>query len=31
VLTAVGVLVLGFFPGLIADVGDVAKTVAAGF
>ena len=31
VLTAVGVLVLGIFPNLIADVGDVAKTVAAGF
>ncbi len=31
VLTAVGVLVLGFYPDLIADVGDVASTVAGGF
>ncbi len=31
VITAFGVLVLGFFPGLIAEAGDVAKTVASGF
>ncbi len=29
-ITAVAVLVLGFFPNLIADAGDVAKTVASG-
>jgi len=31
VLTAIGVLVLGIYPDLIADVGDVASTVAGGF
>ncbi len=31
VLTAIGVLVIGFYPDVIADVGDVAKTVAVGF
>jgi len=31
VLTAAGVLLLGFFPDVIADAGEVAKTVAAGF
>jgi NADH-quinone oxidoreductase subunit N len=31
VLTAIGVLVIGFYPDVIADVGDAAKTVAAGF
>ncbi len=31
VLTAVGVLVLGFFPDLIAGAGEVASTVAGGF
>jgi NADH-quinone oxidoreductase subunit N len=30
-LSAVGVILLGFFPGLIADAGEVAKIVASGF
>lgn len=31
ILTAVGVVVIGIYPGIIADAGDVAKTLATGF
>ncbi len=31
VLTVVGVIVLGVFPGLIAEIGDLTKSLASGF